>query len=96
MKKEVVPDNRPSFFQLLSALWSAEDELAQQRVKKYKPRQRDILLTLHELGGTATTRQIAAKLGLHVNGVSQSLSALDCVEHLGGHAGDRLWRLKMK
>lgn len=85
---------RPSFLQLAAALWGAEEELAKQRVKKYKKRQRDILLALYHLGGTASTRQIAERLGLHVNGVAQSLGALDCVEDLGGRAGDRQWRLK--
>lgn len=84
-----------SFLELVSALWTAEDQLAEQRVKKFKPRQRNILLALYHLGGTASTRQIADRLGLHVNGVAQSLGALDCVEDLGGRAGQRRWRLKL-
>ena len=46
-------------------------------------------MALTELGGEATTRQIAEKVNLHMNGVSQSLGAL--TEHvvcLGGRAGE--------
>ncbi len=59
-----------------------------------KKRQKIILAALAELGGEATTRQIAEKVKLHVNGVSQSLGAL--TEHvvcLGGHAGETRWKL---
>ena len=60
-----------------------------------KQRQKDILRTLAELGGRATTRQIAVKLGLHVNGVAQSLGAL--FEHVRAidrqKGGDRIWEL---
>jgi hypothetical protein len=60
-----------------------------------KKRQKEILAALSELGGEATTRQIAEKADLHVNGVSQSLGALhDHVECLGGRAGDTRWKLK--
>jgi hypothetical protein len=59
-----------------------------------KKRQKDILRALKDLGGMATTRQIAEKTGLNVNGVSQSLGALDrYVCHLGGKAGERKWKL---
>jgi len=59
-----------------------------------KKRQRTILTALAELGGEATTRQIAEKVNLHVNGVSQSLSVLTQVERLGGRGGETKWRLK--
>lgn len=60
-----------------------------------KPRQKDILKALTDLGGEATTRQIAEKAGLHINGVSQSLGALhEYVECLGGKTGDMRWKRK--
>lgn len=60
-----------------------------------KKRQRLILSALEELGGEATTRQIAEKVGLHVNGVSQSLGALhERAECLGGQAGETKWKLR--
>ena len=59
-----------------------------------KKRQKIILSVLAELGGEATTRQIAEKANLHVNGVSQSLGALfKYVKCLGGRAGDIKWKL---
>ena len=59
-----------------------------------KKRQRDILNALRELGGKATTRQIAEKTGLHTNGVAQSLAAIDSVEFVGGKSGDTMWEIK--
>ena len=63
-----------------------------------KKRQKDILAALKELGGTdgtATTRQIAEKTDLHVNGVSQSLGAIyKHVECLGGRGGETRWKLR--
>jgi predicted transcriptional regulator len=60
-----------------------------------KKRQKDILQALKELGGEATTRQIAAKINLSVNGVSQSLGVLyPHVNCLGGSGGKKKWRLK--
>lgn len=62
---------------------------------KLKARQKRILETLLRLGGIATTRQIAATLSLHVNGVSQSLSALASrkyVQELDGSGGDTRWQ----
>lgn len=59
-----------------------------------KKRQKTILSALTELGGEATTREIAIKSNLHVNGVSQSLGAMsEYVECLGGRAGETKWRL---
>ena len=59
-----------------------------------KKRQKLILTALAELGGEATTRQVAEKVGLHVNGVAQSLGALtDHVKCLGGRSGETKWRL---
>ena len=58
-----------------------------------KKRQKLILAALAELGGEATTRQIAEKVNLNVNGVSQSLSAIHQVECLGGRGGETRWKL---
>lgn len=61
-----------------------------------KKRQKDILKALEESGGKATTREIAEKTNLRVNGVSQSLGALHknkYVERLGGYAGETKWKL---
>ena len=63
---------------------------------RLKPRQRKILLALQECGGTARTREIAARAGLHINGVAQSLGALSqYVVCLGGKGGDCRWQLRM-
>ena len=59
-----------------------------------KKRQKIILAALRDLGGEATTREIAQKTGLNVNGVAQSLGALEQVNCLGGRAGECKWRLK--
>lgn len=62
-----------------------------------KKRQKTILAALTELGGEATTRQIAKKVSLNVNGVAQSLDAMyQRIEHLGGRGGERKWKLKDK
>ena len=59
-----------------------------------KKRQKIILVALTELGGEATTQQIAEKVNLHVNGVSQSLGALtEHVACLGSRAGETRWKL---
>lgn len=49
---------------------------------KMKPRQRRILQALIDLGGRATQKEIAQKTGLSVNGVSQSLGAMQVQEHV--------------
>lgn len=60
-----------------------------------KKRQKLILAALGELGGEATTREIAEKANLNVNGVSQSLGAMyELVECLDLRAGDTRWKLK--
>ena len=60
-----------------------------------RKRQRDILAALENLGGEATTRQIAERTGFNVNGVSQSLGALyKHVQRLGGNAGEIKWKLR--
>lgn len=60
-----------------------------------KKRQKIILSALAELGGEATTRQIAEKVNLHVNGVSQSLGAMHkYVACLGGRSGETKWQLQ--
>lgn len=59
-----------------------------------KKRQKIIISALAELGGEATTRQIAEKVNLHINGVSQSLGAMhEYVICLGGRAGKIKWKL---
>lgn len=59
-----------------------------------KKRQKLILSALAELGGEATTRQIAKKVNLHVNGVSQSLGVMaKYIECLGGRGGETKWKL---
>ena len=63
-----------------------------------KARQKKILLALRDLGGIATTREIAKLVKLHVNGVSQSFSALEAKKHvkrLGGKGGDAQWQLEI-
>ncbi len=63
-----------------------------------KPRQKKILEALRNLGGLATTRQIAKAVELHVNGVSQSLSTLrdrKYVKYKDGKAGDMSWSLEV-
>lgn len=56
--------------------------------------QKEALSALRELGGTATTRQIAEKVKRSVNGVSQTLGALWlAVNCLGGKGGETKWRL---
>ncbi len=64
-----------------------------------KKRQKKVLLALGELGGVATTRHIALAANLNVNGVSQTLGALErrglCVECLyEGNSRERSWKLK--
>lgn len=60
-----------------------------------KKRQKIILAALTELGGEATTRQIAEKANLHVNGVSQSLGTMyQYVVCLHGRGGETKWKLK--
>ncbi len=66
-----------------------------------KKRQRLILQALADLGGKATTREIAHAVCLDVNGVSQSLGALadppsdrkPLVRGLGGAGGEHRWKL---
>ncbi len=63
---------------------------------RLKKRQKTILSALEKLGGTATTRQIAEKVNLNVNGVSQSLGALayhNYAQCLGGEGGECRWKL---
>jgi len=63
--------------------------------EKMTTRKRLVLDALRELGGKATTRAIAEKLGLNVNGVAQTLgSVYEQVIFLGGHGGDAEWKIK--
>ena len=58
-----------------------------------KKRQKMILQALGDLGGEATTRQIAGKVNLNVNGVSQSLGAMyPLVACLEGKGGETRWK----
>ena len=59
-----------------------------------KKRQKEILKALEELGGEATTWQIAEKVNLNVNGVSQTLGALAQTICLGGRGRKTKWKLK--
>lgn len=60
-------------------------------------RHSSIIEALRQLGGRATVRQIAEKLKLHVNGVSQSLNALSA-DHVRdthqGKGGERVYELR--
>ncbi|MAG12280.1 hypothetical protein CL630_00505 [bacterium] len=61
-----------------------------------KKRQKLILTALTELEGEATTRQIAERVNLNVNGVSQSLGAMTMTGHVAyidGRAGETRWKL---
>ena len=58
-----------------------------------KKRKKIILEALEKLGGKATTRQIANKVKLNVNGISQSLGVMPEVKCLGGDAGETEWKL---
>ena len=59
-----------------------------------KKRQKDILRALELLGGRATTRKVAKKVNLPVNGVAQSLGSMDRnVRCLGGKAGETKWEV---
>lgn len=58
---------------ILAAQESDVDKEGQ--VPKLKPRQKKILEALEGLGGKGTTRQIAERTNLHVNGV---LNLLEC------------------
>lgn len=62
--------------------------------RKLKKRQKEIIRALIELGGEATTRQVAEKTGFNVNGVAQTLSALPLqeLECLGGKGGEVKWK----
>lgn len=64
-------------------------------MRSLKPRQRQILTALHDLGGQANTKQIAEKAGLNTNGVSQSLGALNgtYVQLVGRDGRQDIWKL---
>ncbi|MDP2671873.1 MAG: hypothetical protein Q8P13_05485 [bacterium] len=67
-------------------------------MSKLTPRHREILLALKNCGSRATTRQIAVKAGLTVNGVSQSLNnsqvLSDYVAQVSDYqGGDTVWEL---
>ena len=62
--------------------------------REFNKHQKEALMALRELGGTATTRQIAEKVKRSVNGVSQTLGALWLtVNCLGGKGRETKWRL---
>ncbi len=57
-----------------------------------KPRHRKIVQALLDLGGTATTREIAKQAGLNTNGVSQSMGWIEGVKEVGMYEGaDTRW-----
>ena len=59
-----------------------------------KQRQRDILHALRKLGGEATTREIAKKADMNVNGVAQSLGAMHKhINCLGGRGCETRWSI---
>jgi hypothetical protein len=58
-------------------------------------RKKTILEALRNLGGQATTREIAIATNLNVNGVSQTLGSMsEQVTCLGGRGGDTKWKLE--
>lgn len=60
-----------------------------------KKQQRTILRALKDLGGVATSKQIAKRSGINVKGVSLTLGSLGKqVKFLGGQKGDVEWKLK--
>lgn len=62
-----------------------------------KRRQRTILQALEDLGGRATTLEIAKRIRFSPNGVSQSLSVLyGQVSVVGGKGGKTMWQLRNK
>lgn len=56
-------------------------------------RQMCIRRELKKFGGTATTKQIAEKVDLSVNGTAQTLGVMKDVKCLGGRYGDKKWQL---
>ncbi len=60
-------------------------------------RKETIRATLAALGDEATTREIAVRCGMNVNGVSQTLGTMsdeiECVQRYG-RAGIKVWRFK--
>ncbi len=62
-----------------------------------KRRQRIILKALEDLGGRATTTEIARRIRFDTSGVSQSLSALyGQVACIGGKGGGTVWQIRSK
>ena len=68
------------------------------KLRPLSKRKRKILEVLEELGGTASTREIASAAGLNVNGVSQTLGCMNQVETLADEedgpklrGGDTRW-----
>ena len=63
--------------------------------RRLDPDHKRILTALWDLGGKATTRQIAEKVHRSVNGVSQSMGVLEkhgLVERLNYKGGDSEWQ----
>jgi predicted transcriptional regulator len=64
-----------------------------------KKRKQAILSALIELGGEATTREIAEKTGLNTNGVAQTMGVMLEVYRIddeGGTGGLAKWRMTAK
>ncbi|MFA7201713.1 MAG: hypothetical protein WC099_01835 [Candidatus Paceibacterota bacterium] len=86
-------------FLLLTSMRRAttlHQELPVGGIMALSKRQKSIIAVLETLGGEATTKEIAEKMNLSVNGVSQSLGALyKYVNYLGGGSGGNTkWKLK--
>ena len=56
-------------------------------------RQREILQALKDLGGQASVHDIAAKAGMNVNGVSQTLGVMAGVRLVSYKAGESVYRV---
>ena len=59
-----------------------------------KKQQRTVLRALRDLGGVATSKEIANRTGVNIKGVSLTLGALGKqVKFLGGQKGNVEWKL---
>lgn len=56
------------------------------------PRKKAIRKTFIELGNQATTAQIAEKLNLNINGVSQTIGSMKGLQYINGKAGQTRWK----
>lgn len=69
-------------------------------MSQLKKRQKDILKALESCGGIATMKEISELTNLHLNGVSQSLSALSAkkyvlhLQDIEGVGGKSRWAIR--